>query len=43
MKTKFDYYYMSPFYELNYFILFIVKLCNRTKQRKTSKRTLNKE
>lgn len=37
MKTKFDYYYMSPLYELNYFVLFIVKLYNRIKQRKTNK------
>lgn len=32
MKTKFDYYHMSPFYELNYFVVFIVKLYNRIKQ-----------
>lgn len=34
MKTKFDYYHMTPFYELNYFILLIVKCCNRMKRRK---------
>ena len=26
MKTKLDFYHMTPFYELNYFIAFIVKL-----------------
>ncbi|SHI89552.1 hypothetical protein SAMN05444350_11095 [Bacteroides stercorirosoris] len=41
MKTKFDYYYMSPLYEFNYVVLFFVKLYNRIKQRKTSKVTLN--
>ncbi len=26
MKTKLDFYHMTPFYELNYFIAFIVKV-----------------
>ena len=29
MKTKLDFYHMTPFYELNYFIAFIVKLYKR--------------
>ena len=28
MKTKLDFYHMTPFYELNYFIAFIVKFTN---------------
>ena len=31
MKTKLDIYHMTPFYELNYFVAFIVKLYRRIK------------
>ena len=34
MKTKIDFYYMTPFYELNYFIALIVKLYKRIQQRR---------
>lgn len=34
MKTKLDFYHMTPFYELNYFIVFIVKLYKRIQQRR---------
>ena len=34
MKTKLDIYYMTPFYELNYFIAFLVKLYKRIKYRR---------
>ena len=34
MKTKLDFYHMTPFYELNYFIAFIVKLYKRIQQRR---------
>ena len=34
MKTKLDVYHMTPFYELNYFIAFIVKLYKRIQQRR---------
>lgn len=34
MKTKLDFYHMTPFYELNYFITFIVKLYKRIQQRR---------
>ena len=37
MKTKLDFYHMTPFYELNYFIAFIVKLYKRIQQRKEQK------
>ena len=33
MKTKLDFYHLTPFYELNYFIVFIVKLYKRIQQR----------
>ena len=33
MKTKLDFYHMTPFYELNYFIAFIVKLYKRKEQK----------
>lgn len=33
MKTKLDLYHMTPFYELNYFIVFMVKLYKRIQQR----------
>lgn len=40
MKTKLDFYYMTPFYELNYFVVFIIKLYKciqrRREQRKQS-------
>lgn len=32
MKTKVHYYNMSPLYELNYVVLFFVKLYNRFKK-----------
>lgn len=34
MKTKLDFYYMTPFYELNYFLAFVVKLYKRIQQRR---------
>ena len=34
MITKLDFYYMTLFYELNYFIAFIVKLYKRIQQRR---------
>ena len=37
MKTKLDFYHMTPFYELNYFIALIVKLYKRIQQRKEQK------
>ncbi len=42
MKTKFDYYYMSPFYELNYVVLLIVKLYNRIKQSVINKKAASR-
>ena len=33
MKTKLDFYYMTPFYELNYFIALLVKLYKRIQYR----------
>lgn len=33
MKTKLDFYHLTPFYELNYFIVFIVKLYKCFQQR----------
>ena len=41
MKTKLDFYHMTPFYELNYFIAFIVKLYKRIQQRERTERTSN--
>ena len=37
MKTKLDFYHMTPFYELNYFIALIVKCYKRIQQRKEQK------
>lgn len=34
MKTKLDFYHMTPFYELNYFVAFIVKLYKGIQQRR---------
>ncbi len=34
MKTKLDFYHMTPFYELNYFIAFFVKLYKRIQCRR---------
>lgn len=34
MKTKLDFYYMTPFYELNYFLAFVVKLYKHIQQRR---------
>ena len=33
MKTKLDFYHMTPCYELNYFIVFIIKLYKCIQQR----------
>ena len=38
MKTKLDFYHLTPFYELNYFIVFIVKLFKRIQQRRERKK-----
>lgn len=38
MKTKLDLYYMTPFYELNYFIAFVVKMYKRMQYRIRNKR-----
>ena len=43
MKTKIDYYYMTPFYELNYVVVFFVRLWNRVKHSRIHKRGLNKQ
>ena len=43
MKTKLDFYHMTSFYELNYFIAFIVKLYKRIQQRKEQKEHLIKD
>lgn len=34
MKTKLDFYYMTPFYEFNYFIALCVKLYKRIQYRR---------
>lgn len=42
MKTKLDIYYMTPFYELNYFIAFLVKLHKCVQQRRERRKHLIK-
>lgn len=39
MKTKLDLYYMTPFYELNYFIAFVVKMYKRMQYHNRNKRS----
>lgn len=37
MKKKMDYIHMSPLYELNYFVFYIVRLYNCIKLRRAHK------
>lgn len=38
MKTKLDIYYMTPFYEFNYFVAFCAKLYKRIRYRRERRR-----
>lgn len=38
MKTKLDFYYMTPFYEFNYFVVFIIKLYKRIQRRREQRK-----